>query len=208
MTKPRTKTSARVEPKKQTRTRKTTSKPSVKGTVKTKRPGRKPATKSEVTPAVTVAIARLEALCASKETLHLVWRREDLPADAEAPPSFRAFVSEYGYFHVTNGVAPNVGHECIGLFEPERLDLAALDNAWDEAGEEAIAFQRESDTGVDNFYCFNPKVDLGGGEWPVVAAYHDEPLVLATKATKHDRRFDQHLTARIDEFIDTYRDEL
>lgn len=60
---------------------------------------------------------------------------------------------------------------------------------------------------MNNFYCFNPATDLGGGEWPVVAAYHDEPLVLPTKPSKAMRGFEAHLTHLIADFIETYGDE-
>jgi hypothetical protein len=156
---------------------------------------------------ITAALSRLETFCGSKESLHLVRTPATLAETVAAPPSFRAFVQSHGYFHVTHGESPDSGHICIGLFAPEPLGNAALDNAWGDEADQALAFQRADDDAVDNFHCFNPLVDLGDGEWPVVTAYHDEELALPTEPTGNDRTFEAHLVAVIDKFIEIYGDE-
>ncbi|MFI9105430.1 hypothetical protein ACIGXA_33470 [Streptomyces fildesensis] len=156
---------------------------------------------------VQAAMDALASFCASKKTLHLVINKvppEKLKklSDEELPPSYLRFLSVWGTFHVSCGTPfAEEGHECLKLFEADQLGSAALDDAWGDAGEVAIAFQYINDDAVDDFYCFNPTIDLGDGEYAVGRAHHDEPL-----AWDHVG-FEEHLAYRIEEFMEQYAEE-
>jgi hypothetical protein len=121
--------------------------------------------------------------------------------DRALPPSYRAFVAHYGLFSVEHV------NECLQMFAPEPVSSAYLGELDNPEADDAIAFQRADDDAVDNFFCFNPHVDLGGGELAVAAFYHDAPFALGRKKHPRDVGFAKHIVECIASFMKTYADE-
>lgn len=156
---------------------------------------------------VAAAMKKIMAFVEARESL--TWLpvklaakdRKKILANKRLPPSYRAYVAEYGLWAIEHV------NECIKLLEPEALAGAYRGDVDNPDADDAIAFQYIDDDAVDNYFCFNPHVDLGKGELAVVRFYHDEPFALARAKPRGAIGFDKHLVAVIDDFMETYEDE-
>lgn len=149
---------------------------------------------------IRITIERLKEFLDSKSTLELVTEKVSaadwklLKKRAGLPPSYLAFLEEFGFISV-NEIDGFEREGLIGFFYPQFVE------------HEATSFQRMSDEGSDDCYCFSPVVDLGKGEFEVLTFQHDREFEVPKKRTKNSIDFTRHLELVVQDFIKTFEGE-